>query len=74
MKPKARRPLRTRVITCNFFTGSFAESDYEHKRKYKLVESIQDSPNILHNFFDAMEQEDKDFEDLEEVQEDVSNE
>lgn len=46
-------------------------SDHERKRKFKLVESIRESANIIDNFFDAMEEED--FEDLE-VQKEVSNE
>ena len=41
------------------------------KRKFKLVESIRESANTIHNFFDAMEEEG--FADLE-VQEEVSNE
>jgi hypothetical protein len=33
------------------------QSDYDRRRKYKLVESIRKSSNTIHKFFDAMEEE-----------------
>ena len=46
-----------------FFNQSSPESDTE--RKYKMIESIRESANTIHSFFENMEEESEDFGDLE---------